>query len=77
VSLIRWGNDGSHVYVYWSTRGLECCFCDLEHPGEYEDFTADGTEKEACLKMASHLRAHVTAGEHVPPYVIAALEDWP
>lgn len=67
MSIVRFGSDGSDVYVYESSRGLECCGCSLERTSQTFD-SADA--------MIEHLRQHVAAGDHVPEYVFEELVDY-
>lgn len=64
MSYVRFGSDGSDVYVYLSDRGLECCGCRLVERG----FTAASTEE-----MVTHLAEHTAAGDGVPDYVVPDL----
>ena len=66
MSLVRWGTDGSDVYVYESCYGgLECCACPLTG-----DSINTGDDPE---KMALHLEEHREAGHTVPQWVIDGL----
>lgn len=69
VSIVRFGSDGSDVYVYESSRGLECCGCNMRDAG-YGPL--DGTVAE----MVEHLKRHVAAGDCVPEYVFEELVDY-
>jgi hypothetical protein len=64
VSYVRFGSDGSDVYVYLSDRGLECCGCSLS---ERSVVTRDTGE------MVAHLAAHAAAGHTVPEYAVPEL----
>lgn len=68
MSIVRFGSDGSDVYVYESGRGLECCGCWLDTESSPYFETAD--------EMIDHLTLHVAAGHHVPPYVFDELVDY-
>lgn len=66
MSYVRWGSDGSDVYVYLGGQ-LVCCGCALE--------ARDGSASFATTDaMIEHLRAHVAAGHCVPDHVIPDLE---
>ena len=63
MSYIRFGEDGSDVYVFGSARGIECFGCTL-----VSGFAAGSTQA-----MVDHLQAHRAAGDTVPDYVIPDL----
>lgn len=68
MSYARFGWDDSDVYVYQSSRGMECCGCGLE----------DGRATFTNLpELFTHLTAHTTAGHVVPDDVLPAVyADW-
>ena len=68
MSLVRFGSNGSDVYVYESDRGLECCGCWLDAEASPYFETAD--------EMIDHLRQHLVAGHHVPSFVFDSLVDY-
>jgi hypothetical protein len=63
MSFCRFAWDGSEVYVFGSSSGIECCGCKLQ-----QNFTA-GTPEE----MITHLALHRRAGHYVPLYAIERL----
>lgn len=65
MSLVRFGEDGSNVYVYYSTSGIECCGCSLERY-----YTAADEEE-----MIAHLNRHIESGDCVPDEVFKALQE--
>jgi hypothetical protein len=64
VSYARFGVEGSDVYVYLGSSGLECCACALSPRSQ----TFKTTEA-----MIEHLREHVKAGHVVPADTITEL----
>jgi hypothetical protein len=87
VSYARFGSDGSDVYVFTSSAGLECCGCILQRR-EWEDDS--GSPFGGYLRavgdivpyvfdsnagMIAHLELHRAAGHHVPEYVFDRLRD--
>lgn len=70
MSFVRFGEDGSDVYVYDDVGGyVTCCGCSLGR----EDFHT--TDLDAML---AHLAEHRAAGHEVPPWVDRGLRrDWP
>ena len=76
MSIVRWGSDGSDLYIY-QTIGTEivCCGCLLMAEEPFSDgigrlsFTCDSFDK-----MISHVQEHINAGHTVPDYVIPELE---
>lgn len=69
MSLVRFGQDDSDVYVYESNGGtLECCGCPR----------AEGrVSLKTSGEMIAHLKAHVEAGDTVPDYVFEELAAMP
>jgi len=66
VSIVRWGEDGSNVYIIESESGWECVGCDrpdslcpFDHPIE---------------KFLQHIESHRRDGHTVPSYVESRLE---
>lgn len=57
MAYARFGED-SDVYVFMSTRGLECLRCDLSPPA----FVGSSTDE-----MITHLAKHREAGDRMPP----------
>jgi hypothetical protein len=87
MSYARFGN-GSDVYVFTSSRALECCGCILQHREWVDDpshaflkgyFKAVGTiiqtEFDSNEGMIAHLEQHVAAGHDVPDYTFERLRD--
>lgn len=86
MSYIRFGEDGSDVYVYLSTSGhLECSMCPLQKREQVEDPNAFlgfylksvepviQTEFDNTADMLAHLELHIAAGHCVPPRVMTEL----
>ena len=67
MSYCRFGWDGSEVYVYESSEGIECCGCHL-YPDDHVVF-------ETPEAMIGHLVEHRKAGFFVPEYAITGLWD--
>ncbi len=64
MSLVRFGQDGSDVYVYGSSDGWECCGCKLNaSTWTYPDPRA----------LVEHLLVHREQGHTVPEYVLEDL----
>jgi len=68
MSYARFGCDGSDVYVFTSTAGLECCGCALEDATAVPVF-------ESNVAMIAHLERHVAAGHVVPDNCLERLRD--
>ncbi len=67
MSYCRFAWDGSDVYVFESSYGIECCGCAL-----------DGCTTQEPEEMILHLAQHRRAGHFVPERAILALcEDIP
>lgn len=65
MSLVRWGQDDSNVYVFNNTDGkIECVCSDTNTP----NFKCD-----TDAQMAQHLEEHVKQGHRVPPWVFDVL----
>ena len=66
MSYARFGCDGSDVYVYAGSVGIECCGCAL---------SADETDPAPMShdQAIAHLRLHVAAGQRVPEFVFERL----
>ena len=71
MSIIRFGEEGSDVYVYQTgalhENRYECCACKMEVGGAWVFRTRTAAE------MATHLRDHQAAGWHVPMSAFAGL----
>jgi hypothetical protein len=68
MSYVRFGEDGSHMYVFMAVGSaehpggwLECCSCWLQ-VRSYQAFST--------AEMVEHLRMHVVAGDCVRDHVI-------
>jgi hypothetical protein len=60
MSIVRFGEEGSDVYVFYSSEGIECCGCkQVGRSVSYED------ER----RMIDHLLVHRERGDYVPPFV--------
>ena len=65
MSLVRWGSDGSDVYIYWTID------TDRWHCSCKEDF-----ETKENKILSDHLRKHVEKdGYHVPQRVFDSLRE--
>lgn len=65
MSLVRWGQDDSSVYVFNHVNGRIACVC----PYSLEPYFLCGTDSQ----MAEHLRGHKRDGLRVPDWVFEAL----
>lgn len=66
MSYVRWGADGSDVYIYDDVYvGLYCCACELEGATCGTDFDA----------MLTHIALHRQMGDHVPEWVDQELKN--
>lgn len=66
MSFVRFGTDGSQVYIYDDVyQGLRCCGCAL-HPDPWGSF-AFGDDGHA--ELLAHLAEHRSAGHVVPDWV--------
>ncbi len=73
MSIIRWGTDGSNVYIIGS-GGWECVGCD--GPGHYQRWDDEETMTVSPEKLElflAHLKWHRDKGDCVPDYVEARL----
>lgn len=80
MSFVRFGVDGSQVYIYDDVRGYRlCCFCalakvtyDAAGDASWEDFHTNDLDA-----MLAHVAEHRAAGHVVPSWVDQALrDDW-
>lgn len=63
MSIVRWGVEGSHVYIYHDVGGgITCCGCDDGNNLSFE-------------QMREHIREHVDSGDVVPKYVVEYFEE--
>ena len=68
MSYVRFGEDGSDVYVYCSVLGsFVCDYCLLENRRGFSSFTRSG--------MIAHLQKHIEAGHVVPSEAIERLQE--
>lgn len=68
MSYVRFGADGSDVYVYADVNGyLNCCGCPMLENFESSSFNT--TEE-----MLAHLQKHKDVGHHVPDFCIEGLK---
>jgi hypothetical protein len=87
MSYARFGWDGSDVYVFTSSEGIECCGCILQ-ASEWVAEPASplggylrpvGPVIETCFRsnaaMLAHLAGHTAAGHTVPADCIERLSD--
>lgn len=70
MSFIRFGEDGSTVYVYHGTvtgwgEVLICC-----------STSQDAGAYETAAEMIEHLRAHQRRGDVVPEHIFPGLAEW-
>jgi hypothetical protein len=64
MSYVRWGSDGSNVYMIADcSGGWWCVGCDME-----------GKRSATRTGMLKHLQAHRDAGDIVPEYVFDRLK---
>jgi hypothetical protein len=85
MSYARFGADGSGVYVYTSSTGIECCGCTLQGREWIDDpdlllFLRDVGEHIQTVfttnaGMTEHLEAHRAAGHVVPQHAFDRLND--
>ena len=66
MAYVRWGDDGSDVYVYSNGEGIICCCCDIQG-GESACFVH---RKDAI----AHFRQHQDLDDCVPECVFDRLE---
>ena len=69
MSIVRFGEKDSDVYVFESSQGLECWGCKLNNEKSF--IVSDDPEK-----MAEHLKEHQSKNQCVPDYVFEELKDW-
>ena len=71
MSLCRFGERGSDVYVFYHVEGgIECCGCRLETGFAGNSFRAQDEQE-----MISHLLEHKAKGHCVPPSVFGLLDE--
>lgn len=80
MSFVRFGSDGSQVYIYHDVAGYRvCCFCglakvtyDAADDAHWEDFKTNDLGA-----MLAHIADHRAAGHVVPDWVDQVLrDDW-
>jgi hypothetical protein len=73
VSYVRFGEDGSDVYVFRTMVGdvemFECCWCSFVG----EEALSWAFRTVTAATMVDHLRSHVDGGETVPGWVLEDL----
>jgi hypothetical protein len=79
MSYVRWGTDGSQVYVFANSAGyVECCGCSFEFKevtpyknalGWEVDFEMGSAELHSAAEVVEHMQQHRDAGEQVPDYM--------
>lgn len=88
MSYVRFGENGSDVYVYVSSRGIECCGCGLQKREWVDDPSRPligGYLKpvgeivpyvfDSNAEMIAHLDLHRSKGHTVPEDVFDRLRD--
>jgi len=88
VSYARFGSDGSDVYVFTSSTGLECCGCILQKREWIDDPTRPILHGylravgeivphvfDSNAGMIAHLELHTAAGHDVPEDAMERLRD--
>ena len=72
MSYVRFGEEGSSVYIYPDIRGFTtCCACAFTPPDEDDFRTVDLDD------MLAHIARHRGAGHVVPDFVDADMRaDW-
>jgi len=63
MSYVRWGADGSDIYVYADCDGYFRCCCDTGKDG------SDDFKTTLRSEMVKHMDSHVKNNQHVPPWV--------
>lgn len=67
MSYVRWGSEGSSVYVFLNVGGwLDCCGCRMRE-GHVQCFTTED--------MLAHLREHRDRGDCVPQFCFDGLTE--
>ena len=64
MSYVRFGTDGSNVYVYGGEHSIVCSCCGLDGPSDHFSYTS----------IIKHLRKHQEYGHCVPDFVFKKLE---
>lgn len=68
MSYARWGEDGSHVYVFGTGEALVCMSCTLALP-------AGSFSTAYPAEMIAHLEKHRAAGHVVPERAFERLRN--
>ena len=71
MSIVRWGRDGSAVYIIGTGDGWECVGCHHSNKDNPDSLVS----YDELPKFLAHIRRHRELGECVPDYVEAALAD--
>lgn len=73
MSYVRFGEDGSDVYVFRTmvdgVEMFECCDCSFVG----DEAVCPSIRTESAATMVDHLRSHMDGGEVVPPWVLEDL----
>lgn len=64
MSLVRFGQEDSDVYVYPGEEGWICCGCHLDRRGPYSD-----------AELIQHLNDHRESGDKVPEFCFNILRE--
>lgn len=77
MSFVRFGSDGSQVYIYDDVRGYKiCCFCAFTPwDDEAERTAAPDFHTNDLDAMLTHIAEHRTAGHVVPDWVDQRLRN--
>jgi hypothetical protein len=71
MSYIRFGEDGSDVYIYGDCNGkICCCGCGINEADEYRSMYFD-----KISDLLKHLRKHRRAGQCVPTSVFKEFKN--
>lgn len=66
MSYIRWGVEGSSVYIYHSVKGgWECCACRFAYDYD-EEPTGEPSNFATRQELLVHINKHREHGDHVP-----------
>lgn len=72
MSYVRWGQDGSDVYVYGASGSADPAdeYLVCMHLGDEDSFTC-----KTPVEMIAHLREHQARGDTVPESAIERLQE--
>lgn len=75
MSLVRFGEDGSDIYIYNDVRfGLYCCACPIhDNPDDPYAGKGFGTDKD---KLLLHVNKHIDAGHSVPSWLMHEIRTY-